>query len=45
MNNDQLIQLFSAVLIFMVCILVVLCIIFVCLKLKKTIRTKIKRKN
>lgn len=45
MNNDQLIQLFSAVLIFMVCILVVLCIIFVCLKLKKDNPNKNKKKK
>ena len=35
MNNDQLIQIFSAILAFMVCILVILCIIFIYLKLKK----------
>lgn len=45
MNNDQLIQLFSAVLIFMVCILVVLCIIFVFLKLKKDNPNKNKNKK
>ena len=45
MNNDQLIQLFSAVLIFMICILVVLCIIFVFLKLKKDNPNKNKNKK
>ena len=45
MNNDQLIQIFSAILVFMVCILVILCIIFIYLKLKKDNPNKNKKKN
>lgn len=45
MNNDQLIQIFSAILAFMVCILVILCIIFIYLKLKKDNPNKNKKKN
>ena len=45
MNNDQLIQIFSAILVFMVCILVILCIIFIYLKLKKDNLNKNKKKN
>ena len=45
MNNDQLIQIFSAILAFMVCILVILCIIFIYLKLKKDNPNKNKMKN